>query len=463
MKATVVGYSGLSGDEMLKFLDEKFELMKASILDSESNFKCSGKRYYISNNGNDANDGHSPEKAIATIGGMKLKPIEAGDAVLFERGGEFRGKFTAIPGVVYSAYGKGLKPIINGSKRNFADSQFWSPTDVPNVFVLNESVINAGFVAFDHDPADIGKYDKLVSTMMTKGVADFTGYKDMKADLTHYSDIDTNKLYLCSDKGNPGERFKSIEIAEAGNVITGRSNSAIDNLHICFGGSHGVAGIGGSTNSTVRNCVIDWIGGSILKGYKGTNLVRYGNGVEVYGSCDGYHVENNWIYQIYDTPITHQFHKKEVLENPIIQRNIRYIDNLLEYFYWGIEQSNYCINGAIEDLICRGNYMRYGGYGWGCPWRAASAPSLHSCGIPDNVKDCFYKDNIIYISHGRPLMISNDVGNRKYVYENTLIAQYTGRSLGMLYGETYPFDEKALDAVRERLGDKTATLVYLSD
>ncbi len=463
MKATVTGYSRFSGDEMLKFLDEKLWRMKNAVLESQSNFKCSGKRYYISNKGNDANDGLSPANAIASIEGMTQKPVEAGDAVLFERGGTFRGKFITIPGVDYSAYGKGPKPIINGSRKNYADPGLWILTDAPNVFALAETVSNVGFVAFDHDPADIGRYDKLVSTMMTKGVAGFAGYKDMKTDLSHYSDLDTGALYLYSCKGNPGGRFKSIEIAEGGHVITGRSNSAVDNLHLCFGGAHGVAVIGGSTNLTVRNCVIDWVGGSILKGFRGGNLVRYGNGVEVYGACNGYFVENNWMYQIYDTPITHQFHRKEVMENPVVQRKIRYLDNLIEYFYWGIEQSNYCINGAIEDLICRGNYLRYGGYGWGCPWRAATAPSLHSCGIPEDVKDCFYEDNIIYISQGRPLMISNDTGNRKYVYKNTLIAQYKGRSLGMLYGETYPFDEKALDVIKAQLGDKTATLVYLSE
>jgi len=59
-------------------------------------------------------------------------------------------------------------------------------------------------------------------------------------------------------------------------------------------------------------------------------------------------------------------------------------------------------------------------------------------------------------------MIANDDGNKQYVYKNTIIVQYAGRNLGMLYGETYSFDDKALDIIKAQLGDHTATLVFLS-
>jgi hypothetical protein len=31
---------------------------------------------------------------------------------------------------------------------------------------------------------------------------------------------------------------------------------------------------------------------------------RFGNGIEIFGACDGFTAENNYVYQCYDTGIT---------------------------------------------------------------------------------------------------------------------------------------------------------------
>ena len=64
-----------------------------------------GTAYYVSNSGDDANDGLSPETALATIDRLNAQPLQYGDAVFFERGGVWRAaQVYTKPGVTYSAY-----------------------------------------------------------------------------------------------------------------------------------------------------------------------------------------------------------------------------------------------------------------------------------------------------------------------------------------------------------------------
>ena len=89
----------------------------------------------------------------------------------------------------------------------------------------------------------------------------------------------------------------------------------------------------------MRNCVFCYLGGSILKGHAGANLSGYGNAVQVYCGCDGYYVNGNWIYQIYDTAITHQYSGSRS-DKPNHMSNVEYIGNLCEYCHWSIEYYN---------------------------------------------------------------------------------------------------------------------------
>lgn len=75
-----------------------------------------GTAYYVSNKGNDGNDGRSPETAWATLDRVNEAPLQYGDAVFFERGGVWRNTTVETKeGVTYSAYGEGAKPRICAS------------------------------------------------------------------------------------------------------------------------------------------------------------------------------------------------------------------------------------------------------------------------------------------------------------------------------------------------------------
>ena len=99
---------------------------KASILNDTSAPTIAGTTYYVSNGGSDSNDGKTPQTAWATLNKVNGASLKAGDGVLFERGGVFRGYLIAQTGVTYAAYGTGAKPTISGSPENGAGAGKWS-------------------------------------------------------------------------------------------------------------------------------------------------------------------------------------------------------------------------------------------------------------------------------------------------------------------------------------------------
>jgi hypothetical protein len=78
--------------------------------------------YYVSNSGNDANAGTSPENAWKTIAKVNssMSVFTAGDSILLKRGDVFKEKLTvtrsgsALSPIVIASYGAGQKPILDG-------------------------------------------------------------------------------------------------------------------------------------------------------------------------------------------------------------------------------------------------------------------------------------------------------------------------------------------------------------
>ena len=126
------------------------EAKKQSILNYECEISVRGKTYYVSQNGDDNNDGLSPKTAWKTIQKVNDSPIADGDAVLFERGGIYRGMILCDSNVTYSAYGKGPKPVITCSPENGAGKEKWRllpGTD--NIWVYYKELPETGLIIFD--------------------------------------------------------------------------------------------------------------------------------------------------------------------------------------------------------------------------------------------------------------------------------------------------------------------------
>ena len=120
--------------EWLDLVDER----RTAILSAQSDLSAevSGTLYYVSNSGNDRNDGLTPQTAWATPQYAFSRSLAPDDAVLLERGGIWTVEPSAregltssaieIPnGVTLGAYGEGAKPILQGSLNQANETGFW--------------------------------------------------------------------------------------------------------------------------------------------------------------------------------------------------------------------------------------------------------------------------------------------------------------------------------------------------
>ncbi|MCQ2450063.1 MAG: right-handed parallel beta-helix repeat-containing protein, partial [Clostridia bacterium] len=184
------------------------------------------------------------------------------------------------------------------------------------------------------------------------------------------------RVYVYSANGvSPAERFDSIEMAGAGHIVNGSAikNVTVENLCIKYGGEHGIslrAGVSALNNIGIRNCEVGFIGGSVQNGSE----TRYGNGIEVWKSCDGVTIENNWVYECYDAGITHQGSASPVQQNITIQNNlVEYCAYSIEYWVRQSEDGgydSYTAGGQLKNISYTGNMLRFAGYGHFKPgWR----------------------------------------------------------------------------------------------
>lgn len=368
----------ISADELQKWREESDAKIESILGSANMEIPEGSVVYYVSPNGNDNNDGKSPEKAWKTLDGVNSKKLEKGCYVCFERGGLWRGQLQAQPGVTYTAYGEGDKPKIYHSPFNGADASLWTKTDADNIWMIQLDKNDAGTVVFNDGEAHaikcVIRTEADGSTYNNTTGEPYVDYHDLTTDLHFYHDYkETGILYLYSEQ-NPGERFDSIEFNTKQHCIAIKGNDiTIDNFCIKYTGSHGI-GAGSVENLTVTNCELGWIGGSIqAEGIYGRNYgTRFGNAIEIYGSCDTFTVTDNYIYQVYDAGITQQYtltdadHEKTADRS---QKNMTYARNVIEYCNYSIEYflgiGEHPENPSrMENFLIEDNYMWYAGYGF---------------------------------------------------------------------------------------------------
>jgi hypothetical protein len=431
---------GMNTHELAAF-QEKAELMKKSVTGSGNLelAKFTGTIYYVSADGCDQNDGQTPQTAFRSIERVKQLSLQAGDAVLFRRGDLFRGHSFIVPsGVTISAWGRGAKPTVCGSMQNYADPALWQETQYKGLWTCTLPFQNVGLITFDHHPQTVGKYDVLCG-WLTAPVVDLKDHslyvfpdpppRQLKNDLEFWTDNKTQTLYLRS-KENPGARFQQIEIAQGfhGFRCCGE-NITIDNLHITLMGRHGIS-CGESIQFEAKNCVLDYIGGSILWEQcpfdANKKNVRFGNAVELYGGCNGFYVRNNWIYQIYDTGITHQCNNQK--DRDVIMQDVEYHDNLIEYCFWSIEYYNRANRRSItKDIRVHHNFCRFGGEGWGCRLRKDVAPMYSLSFDADETSDYVTENNIFQFCTGAIICIfGEETVPRGFIFRNNTYIQKEG-------------------------------------
>ena len=216
---------------------------------------------------------------------------------MFERGGVYRTESAIIAksGVSYGSFGNGAKPAIYGSARNYARGGLFVPDyhRVENLWKLNLPTRNTGIIVFNHGEA--------------VGRKTFNGIEDLKQNGDFYHNTEHRTLFMYMDTGNPQDVYKDIEIGTNDDIFTvpkNTQNVVFDNLCLKYTGSFCINIRQNIKGIVVKNCEMGWVGGSTFTPRR--PKTRYGNAVQFWESTYDALVENNWIYQCYDTAITPQ-------------------------------------------------------------------------------------------------------------------------------------------------------------
>ena len=493
--------------EYLRELEALSDKRKNEILNSPDKTEVTGTKYFVSADGDDGNDGLTEATAWRTLPRVSGAELAAGDGVFFRRGDVFCGMFYAKSGVTYGAYGEGAKPEFH-SFHSLADPAMWELYDKEHrIWHLKEKILDVGTLIFNggeqHSYKLIPSYRYGRFVCRDDVEKPFDMRAEMKRDLDifwHYDERLTETgekfgesfpiplldaeafgdLYLRCDRGNPGGAFRELEAAVRLAVIRvgTEHNVHIDNLAIKytnFGISQGGLRV---TGLHVTNCVLGWIGGCI-QSYFGDDpnfpedrrgsVTRYGNGIEIYGGCDDFLVENCWCYEIYDAAMSHQ---RTTRGQKTLMTNVTYKDNLCERCVYSIEYFLDMTEGDtesyMENIEMCGNILRFSGYGWG--------QQRHNFYTPAHIKGWSYVNkarnyrihhNIFDRAAYRLIhTVAKEAESCPEMYANTYV-QYYGNNIGKYGGNSISepddivMDECADEAIARVFGEKDATVVVI--
>lgn len=389
------------------------------------------KKYYLSNEGNDKNDGLTPETAIATLEALeRLRPqLKYGDAVLFRCGDVFRGKIIVSRGILYSSYGEGEKPKLYGSPENMVN-RVWKK-ERENVYSISvEGIDDIGNIIFNG--GEEWAYKKSQE-----------GDTEVLMDKDFYHDFKGEKLYLYSEKGNPSKRWKDIEIAPRTPIINDSVPSAkgtadgctIDGLVIKYSGGCAF-NIMTSYDVCVLNCEFEWIGGSLMFV---PGQIRLGNAFQVWGFCSGIKVENCYFNQIYDAAITQQWSGPKGLPIPpkkvvnVVIKDCLFENNTYDYEYFLTEfeedrSAKLDTKLKFENILFEGNICRKAGYGWGSQrpdhWNSTHIKSWKHV---NNAENFIIRNNIFDRSDYSLIEIKAHLDECVPKLERNIYCQYKGK------------------------------------
>lgn len=493
----MVQYFGIEeGRKKISELDA-LERARAEEIKSTPNMdvtELTRKCVYVSPKGNDTNCGRSEASPVKTISRAICISAE-GDVILLERGGYWREKITVPANRTITAYGEGKKPVISGSPENGAGAEKWTldyqGEQGEKIWKFhNESMTDVGIICLDGgDDFNYKGFAKKSTpnciagkwTVMGKPETEYDYRTELenlsffhKANSVYNGDyIATDRavgpLYLRCDKGNPGEVYEQIEFNTKIHTIAVKGDGVtIDNLCIVHTGSHGI-GCGTTDDLTVKNCVIGWIGGSVqsyARNEIGTAL-RFGNGVEIYGGCHRYTIENCYVYQCYDAGITHQYSfraKGDCVMEDVLYKNNLITDCVYNIEYFHSEYEGYTRTG--KNILFEGNLLRRAGFGFGQTRpNTGGDGNIRSGGVSNPFKNFVIKGNVF--DRSLTNLVQCETQAEEYIPKmlgNTYIQGVGNRlcNFGVVPVQKPIVDEDVCDSVKNILGDEDAE-IYLAE
>lgn len=412
--------------------------------------------YYISNEGNDKNNGLTPQTpmqnpwyAMETAGGGNTFLLKAGDTFY----GGFRVPDSDNPDnpTVIDMYGEGAKPKLCCYKK-VVDPTAWEQVSrqIWRVNLFDETKFIGNVRATDNN----------VGFIFADGqIHGFKYYKleDCRTNWDFYCDYDSGYVYVFYPR-NPNEADKEVCFAVGGGISLG-TNSQVANLEIFGGGSHGMTGGHGAQgclkNAVARNIDIHDFGGAQLRSEEHFRIIRFGNGIEFWSGAENVLIEDCRISNIYDVAITMQGFPIENggWKNVIFRRNAMW-GNQQSFEIWTKDEyaKNCGMTGCqFVDNICIG-----AGYGWSYFPRYDRQNGSHLLFYMTNVDkhDILVENNVFY-----------DV--REVLYHKSIDAPVDGeipqdyvtrnnhifiRKDAYLMNQKYCYRATELDKMQEELG-----------
>ena len=249
-----------------------------------------GTMYYVSAEGDDANDGRSPKTPWRSIAHVNDRSFQPGDGILFRRGDTWREPMkisssgNADGYITFGAYGDGPRPRLLGS----AQAVDWRPVDgAANVWESATEVPNP----FDYYASEIWFEEKDGSvTWGTRQGSGHTG--DDNAALLARLKKEYDAVWIGDPKyngpghvyvfatANPATLYRAVEAPVHENIIrlNDQDYVAIDSLVLRYGLGRGVYENYGTSKKLAgfiaRNCEIGYFGIKNGANMYGLSLMR---------------------------------------------------------------------------------------------------------------------------------------------------------------------------------------------
>lgn len=187
----------------------------------------------------------------------------------------------------------------------------------------------------------------------------------------------------------PATFYSDIECAIRDHIID-QSNChfvTYENLALKYGSAHGIGG-GNTHHIVVRDCDFGYIGGGDQMG--GDKTVRFGNGIEFWGTAHDCLVERCRLWEIYDAALTNQSSGPLTPQYNIVYRNNVIWNSEYSFEYWNRPEESETHHIYFENNTC----VNAGG-GWGHSQRPDPS-GRHLCfySSPARAHDIYIRNNI---------------------------------------------------------------------
>jgi len=421
-----------------------------------------GTAYYFScSEGNDNNDGLSPESPFASLCVLYSLDLQPGDAVFFKRGDMWRMPGSADPfiwcaeGVTYSAYGDGPKPIFTGSPENGASAEkwelyhegsngekiwkfyrnlpdtgglvindeetvltraygWWTGSEYIDVsFNLTEGVFFDDFVTYGWEihSGDTQTPESSLNDLQFCCMIDYTG---CDFPIMRYDVCKQGPLYLRCDEGNPGTVYNSIEFmtkeldVEGGGwwgIINCAAGCVIDNLNVSYFSDAGICApfnVCTVENVIVQNCEVAY-GGNCIHAFLSAQPTNEQSlsGDGIYGMAANATVRNNYVHDVDGGAITFETFGEHTDMN---YNGGHYVaqSNLVERCGAGVQLNDGNNMWQFEEITISDNILLDIGGGWthNCFCGAASI-AVGSWGVINmgqvNISDNIMNGSTMYL------------------------------------------------------------------